>query len=127
MGQGAAHGGVLCGPCGWRGPRAEVDGCASGPHRVGAPHGGRGGTGVRAGRAGGDGSGDGGGRGAGSAACGSTGRDGRAERPLQAPGGAGGVGLVGVGGAGAGLGVGAPEEGASLSYSQIWSPGGRRS
>lgn len=130
-GQGAAHGGVLCGPCGWHGLKAAMGGCASGLHRVGAPHGGHGGTGVSAGRAGGGGSGGGGGRGAGSAARGSTGCDGRAEGPLQAPGdgrppnAVGGAGLAGVGVVGEGLVAGEPEEGASLSYSQIRSPGGR--
>lgn len=65
MGQGAAHGGVLCGLCGQggrHGLRAAVGGCVSGPHKVGAPRGGRGGTGVHAGRAEEGGSGGGGGR-----------------------------------------------------------------
>lgn len=135
MGQRNARGGVLHGPDGWHGPRAVVGGCACGSHRASAPHGGCGGTGVHAGCAGGGGSGGGGGRGVGSAARGSTGYGGHAsgpaEGPLQAPGDgppwsvAGGAGLKGEGVAGEGLKVGEPEEGASLSYSQIRSPGGR--
>lgn len=138
MGQGAAHGGVLCGLCGQggrRGLRAAVGGCVSGPHKVGAPRGGRGGTGVHAGRAEEGGSGGGGDRGAGSAACGSTGYGAHASGPVEgllpAPGdgqprsAVGGAGSVGVRVVGEGLRAGEPEEGASLSYSQIRSPGGR--
>lgn len=134
MGRGAAHGGALRGP---HGLRAAVGGCARGPRRVGGPHGGRGGTDVHAGCAGAGGSGGGGGRGVGSAACGSTGcgahAPGPAAGPRRAPGdgqalhAVGGAGLVGVGVAGEGLKMGGPGEGASLSYSQIRSPGGRRS
>lgn len=122
----------LGGPCG---PRAAVGGRAHGPHRVDAPRGGHGGTGVHAGCAGGGGSGGGGGRGVGSAACGSTGCGahvpGPVVGPLWAPGdgqrrsAAGGAGPAGGGVAGEGLRAGGPGEGASLSYSQIRSPGGR--
>lgn len=139
MGQGSARGDVLCGSSGqdgWHGPRVVVGGYVCGPRRAGAPHGGCGGTGVHAGCAGGGGNGGGGGRGAGSAAGGSTGCGARASGPveglLQAPGGGlpqggvGGAGLEGVRGAGEGLRAGEPEEGASLSYSQTRSPGGRK-
>lgn len=138
MEQGTARGGVLHGSSardGWHGPRAVVGGCARGPRRAGVPRGVRGGTGVCAGRAAGGGSGGGGGKGAGSAAYGSTGYGARASGvaggPLQAPGDGlpqsaeGGAGLADMGVAGEGLKAGKPEEGASLSYSQIRSPGGR--
>lgn len=131
-GQGAARGGAQCAP---RGLRAAVGGHEHEPHRMGTRRGGRGGTGGCAGCAEEGGSGGGGGRGVDSAACGSTGHGARAPGPaagpLWAPGDGqprsaeGGAGLVGGGAVGVGLRVGGPGEGASLSYSQIRSPGGR--